>query len=87
MKMVCEVKGAARVVTTVSNDPAVLGSQVRQVPGVGQPFWMWLTLPAGTLMGADFTGAPVVSSDAAVNAAAIQAMLDSPPSQDVLIWA
>jgi hypothetical protein len=57
---------------------------VRTFPGVGKPFWYWDTVPAGKIVGADFTGAPIATSDVAVNASLIAGITARP--QDVLIY-
>lgn len=57
---------------------------VRTFPGVGKPFWYWNTIPAGKVVGADFTNAPVANSDVNVNAANISAITVKP--EDVLIY-
>ena len=86
-KVVCEVRKNGtdylKVVTTAPNtDPGVF---VRDnVPGVGKPFWYWPSIPAGAPTSCDFTGAPIVSSDAAANNAAIAAITVRP--EDVLTY-
>lgn len=86
MKLVCEMtingQDVVKVLTTANT--ANQGSLVKIRPGVGKPFWMWNSIPAGTVIGADFTGAPVVSDDVAVNNANIQAITANPA--DVLIY-
>lgn len=37
----------------------------------GEPYWLWPTIPAGEVIGCDFTGAPLSSNDVAVNNANI----------------
>lgn len=89
MKLVCEkeINGvtAVRVITT-----PILGNQgvyVRTLVGVGNPFWIWATIPSGTVIGADFTDAPICSSDAAVNNAAIADIAaNGPAPADVLTY-
>lgn len=80
MKLVCEVMvngvATAKVLTTANNMNQ--GQLVKTLPGVGKPFYMFATL-TGTLLAADFDGAPIVSSDIAENNAAIEAMLADPP--------
>lgn len=85
-KLICEqnVNGedVLRSITTASG---VAPTLVKTVPGVGKPFWYWPTIPAGTVIGCDFTNAPIASNDTAENAAAIAAITAQP--QDVLIYA
>lgn len=88
MKLVCEktINGVTQVVlatTPVGNQ----GSYVKSIAGVGNPFWMWnaVTVPAGQrVVGCDFTNAPIVNSDAAVNNTAIAAITATP--EDVLTF-
>lgn len=84
-KLICEqtVNGEdiLRSITTASG---VAPALVKTVPGVGKPFWYWASIPAGTVIGADFTNAPVASSDTATNAASIAAITAQPA--DVLIY-
>lgn len=90
MKLVCEVNVRGQDVPSVITTAATAdqGAFVKVRPGVGKPFWMWQTLRAGTLTSAVFDGAPLVSSDTAVNNAAIQAMLSNPPDAEALLtWA
>lgn len=89
-RLVCEkVLGgvnAVRVFTTVSGPQ---GPIIKQIVGVGNPYWIWNSIPAGKVVGADFTNAPIASSDIAVNNANAAPLLASPPSVDpasVLIY-
>lgn len=85
-KLICEktVNGvtAVRNITT----PAVgnQGSYVRTIVGVGNPFWFFPSIPAGILVGADFTGAPICSDDPAENNILIANITAAP--EDVLIY-
>lgn len=82
-KLVCEktIAGvtALRVFTTV-NGPQ--GAVIKQLVGVGNPYWIWSSIPAGTVIAADFTSAPIADTDIAVNNANAAPLLDSPPSVD-----
>ncbi|WP_316979901.1 hypothetical protein [Shumkonia mesophila] len=86
MKVVCEITiGGVTIIRHYTTAAGVnVGSVLRNIPGVGKPFWAWPTIPAGQVVGADFTGAPVVSSDPAANNAAIAAITALP--EDVLIY-
>lgn len=80
MKLVCEIMvngvATAKILTTANNYDQ--GMLVKTLPGVGKPFYMFATL-SGTLLAADFDGAPIVSANIAENNAAIDAMLANPP--------
>lgn len=78
-KVICEeVVGEETVMrswTTTQGGAAVL---VKTKPGVGKPYWCWPSVPSGTIIGADFTGAPTASSNTAQNAADIAAITATP---------
>jgi hypothetical protein len=86
-KIVCPVlvngEEVTKVVTTAASTN--LSTFVKVLPGVGKPFWYWPSIPAGTVLAADFTNAPIVSADPAVNAASIAAITADP--LDVLTYA
>lgn len=86
MRLICEYAGALRNAVTVNNVNSV-ALALRQMPGVGQPFLIYASLP-GPVVAADFdlhqnddgTGPRwVVSSDPAVNVASINEQLETPP--------
>lgn len=85
-KIICEktINGvtAVRNITTPTGDQ---GLYVRSIVGVGNPYWWFPSIPAGQVVGADFTGAPICSANIAENNAAIAAINVQP--QDVLIYA
>lgn len=84
-KLICEktINGvtAVRSFTTASGDQ---GPIIKQIVGVGNPYWIWSTIPTGKVIGADFTNAPVCSSDNSVNTANAAPTLATPPSVDPL---
>ena len=85
-KIVCEIEiNGEQVVKAVTTTPGTAKFMLRTVPGPGKPFWCWNSIPAGQLIGADFTGAPLASADAEVNQTAIDAITATP--QDTLIYA
>jgi hypothetical protein len=51
----------------------------------GKPFWWFATVPTGTIIGCDFTGAPVATGNAATNQGLIDAITVTPG--DVLSYA
>lgn len=87
MKLVCEVtingEDVVKVITTANT--ANQGHLVTIKPGAGKPFWLWPSIPAGTVIGADFIGAPIATSDAATNNALIASITADP--EDVLTYA
>lgn len=81
MNLLCIVKKRgvdtfAVNMTAANTDHAAF---VRNIPGVGKPFLLFATLPDGNPGSADFTNAPIVNADPAVNQAAIDDMLANPP--------
>lgn len=85
-KLVCEVRiNGEDVVKALTTATGInVGNFVKTVPGVGKPFWYWPSIPAGTVIAADFTNAPIVSTDAAANNAAIAAITATP--EEVLVY-
>lgn len=90
-RLVCEKTlggvTAVRVFTTV-NGPQ--GPIIKQIVGVGNKYWIWSAIPAGTVIGADFTNAPTADADNAVNNANAAPLLANPPTVDpasVLVYA
>lgn len=87
MNLLCIVKkrgvDSFQVFVTAANTDHA--THVKSIPGVGKPFLLFATLPDGNPASANFTGAPIVSSDASVNQAAIDAMLNDPP-WDALVY-
>lgn len=82
-KLICNktINGvdALRVFTTVSGPQ---GAIIKQIVGVGNPYWIWSTIPAGTVVAADFTSAPICDTDINVNNSNAAPLLASPPSVD-----
>lgn len=88
LKIVCEVNVGGvdqiAVITTAPNmDPGTFVKNIRPKPG--KPFFAFNSVPPGKVVGADFSTAPIVSADIAVNNAAIADMLANPPV-DVLFF-
>jgi hypothetical protein len=86
MKLVCNktLNGVTflAVVTTANGNQ---GLYVKAIAGVGNPYWIWPSIPAGTVIAADFTNAPIVDTDPAVNNVNIAAITALPA--DVLTYA
>ncbi|MCQ1850373.1 hypothetical protein [Neorhizobium galegae] len=86
MKLVCNITyggvTSLRVVTTANGNQ---GLYVKAIAGVGNPFWIWPTVPAGKVIAADFTNAPIVDADPIVNNQRIAAITATP--EDVLTYA
>lgn len=70
---------ALRVFTTVSGSQ---GAIIKQIVPIGTPYWIFNSIPAGTVIAADFTDAPIASTDIAVNNANAAPLLATPPSVD-----
>lgn len=51
----------------------------------GKPFWWFASIPSGSVVGCDFTGAPVATGNAATNNGLITAITVTPG--DVLSYA
>ena len=84
-KVVCEITyNGEQVVKSVTTFPGTAPYCVRTTPGPGKPYWYWESIPAGKIIGADFTGAPLATSDVKQNAEAMAAITAKP--EDVLIY-
>jgi hypothetical protein len=85
-KIICEktINGvtAVRNITTPTGNQ---GAYVKTIVGVGNPYWWFASIPAGQVIGADFTNAPICSADAATNNTMISQINVQP--EDVLIYA
>jgi hypothetical protein len=71
-----------KVFTTASGNQ---GQNVRVIVGVGKQFWLWNSIPnASKVISADFTDAPIVSTNDVENNASITGITVTPA--DVLTW-
>ncbi len=70
---------ALRVFTTVAG---AQGSYIKLLAGVGNPYWIWNSLPVpdNQVIAADFTNAPIASADVSVNNANAAPLLADPSS-------
>jgi hypothetical protein len=90
MKLVAQInirgQEATKVLTTV-NSITTVASSMRTIVGVGKPFLIFNSLsnPDASLVGADFTDAPLVSNDVAANVEMINLQLAN-PQYDKLLW-
>ena len=86
MKLICnkEILGQTAVRSFTTPNTGNQGSYVKTIVGVGNPFWMWPSVPAGKIIGADFTDAPICSDDVNVNNQLIAAITVLP--EDVLVY-
>lgn len=85
-KVICEeVVGGETVIRSYTTSPGTAAAFVKTRPGVGNKFWCWPSVPAGTIIGADFTNAPTVTSNTQTNQAAIDAISATP--EEVLVYA
>jgi hypothetical protein len=70
-----------KVVTTV---PGTAPYMVKTIPGVGKPYWYWESIPLGNVVAADFTNAPLATSNTQVNQQNMNAITATP--EEVLIY-
>lgn len=84
-KIICEktVNGVTAV-RNITTPTGTQGAFVATIVGEGNAFWWFNSIPAGKVIGADFTNAPIASADPAINNAAIAAITAQPG--DVLIY-
>lgn len=85
-KVVCEkrVNGEQRLVVVTTPGGGNQGLYVKSIVGAGNPFWLWPSIPSGTVIGCDFTNAPVCTDDPSQNNALIAAITVAP--EDVLTY-
>jgi len=85
MKLVCNktLNGNTflAVVTTANGNQGLF---VKSIAGVGNPYWIWPSIPTGKVIAADFTNAPIVDADPAVNNVNIAAITATP--EEVLTY-
>lgn len=84
-KVICEetINGET-VIRSYTTSPGAAAAFVKIKPGAGNPFWCWPSVPAGTIIGCDFTNAPIATSDTAQNQALIDGITVQPA--DVLVY-
>lgn len=84
-KLICEktVNGETTLLN-VTTAAGVVPTLLKTTPGVGKRFWFWPSIPAGVVIAADFSNAPIVSSDKNVNQSLIDAIAIEP--QEVLTY-
>lgn len=86
MKLICnKVINGETVLLNVTTPIGNQAAYVKQIAGVGNPFWMWASIPSGKVIACDFTNAPIVDTDNTVTAARIAAITEVPA--DVLTYA
>lgn len=84
-KVICEeVVGGEAVIRSYTTTAGTAAAFVKVRPGPGKPFWCWPSVPAGTIIGADFTGAPVATNNTATNQGLIDAITATP--EEVLVY-
>lgn len=85
-KLICEKTiGGEVTLLSITTAAGVAGTLVKTTPGVGKPYWYWPSIPAGTILAADFTDAPIATADKATNDANMLAITKTPA--DVLTFA
>jgi hypothetical protein len=85
-KLICEKEiNGETVLLNLTTAAGVAAALVKSTPGVGKSYWYWPSMPAGQVIAADFTGAPVATADTATNSAAIAAITATP--EEVLTYA
>lgn len=87
MKLVCNktLNGVTflAIVTTANGNQ---GQYVKSIAGVGNPFWLWPSIPnQADVIACDFANSPIVDADPIVNNQRIAAITETPA--EVLTWA
>jgi hypothetical protein len=84
-KVICEeVVNGETVIRSYTTAAGTAAAFVKVKPGAGKPFWCWDAVPPGVIIGADFTNAPIATSNTATNQASIAGITAVP--EDVLIY-
>ncbi len=85
-KVICEeVVNGESVIRSYTTAAGTAAAFVKVRPGAGNPFWCWPSVPSGTIIGCDFTNAPIATSSTATNQGLIDAIVATPES--VLVYA
>lgn len=85
-KVICEeVVGGETVIRSYTTAAGTAAAFVKVRPGPGKLFWCWAAVPTGTIIGCDFTNAPVSTNNTATNQGLIDAISTAP--EDVLVYA
>lgn len=85
-KVICEeVVNGETVIRSYTTSEGTAAAFVKVRPGAGKAFWCWPSVPAGQIVAADFTNAPIATSNTATNQALIGAITAAP--EDVLVYA
>lgn len=82
MYLICKVKkrGVDTLAFPLLAEDVNVAEHVKNQPGVGKPWYIVTSFGSdGQPSGVDFTNAPIVNLDTAVNQANLDAMLASPP--------
>lgn len=84
-KVICEeVVGGETVIRSYTTAAGTAAAFVKIRPGPGNPFWCWPSVPAGTIVGCDFTNAPIATNNTTTNQGLIDAITTQPI--DVLVY-
>jgi hypothetical protein len=79
MKLFCEkVVNGETILINATTPAGNQGLFVRSIAGAGNAFWMWASVPAGQVVGCNFTDAPICTADPVVNNALIAAITATP---------
>jgi hypothetical protein len=79
-KLICEEQVNGETVIRSWTTPNLTAAAIlaKSHPGVGNPFWVWPSVPSGTIIGVDFTDAPIATNDQTTNLSLINAITATP---------
>lgn len=68
-KLICEEQVNGETVIRSYTTPSILAAAAlaKTRPGVGNPFWVWPSVPVGQIIAVDFVGAPLATNDTQTN--------------------
>lgn len=85
MKIICEYPVGTLRNATGTNNVGSIARTLKTMPGVGQPFMVFASLPGTVTAVVEWPADMVVSSDETENADMINYMLANPPIGNVVI--
>lgn len=84
-KVICEeIVNGESVIRSYTTAAGTAAAFVKVKPGPGKPFWCWPSVPVGTIIGCDFSAAPIATSTTSTNQALIDGISTLP--EDVLTY-
>lgn len=86
-KLICEELVNGETVIRSYTTPSILAAAAlaKTRPGIGNPFWVWPSVPTGQIIAVDFSGAPLATDNTQTNNTLIAEITATP--QEKLTYA